>query len=379
MFQTGTNVYLDNSATTAVCPAAVEAVNEMLTQKYGNPSSLHSMGLEAEKEITKARACIAQLLGAEKCELYFTSGGTEANNLAVFGAVNARKRMGSRIVTTAIEHSSVYESCKELERQGYEVVFLKPGPGGKITPEQVFEAVDGKTILVSIMLVNNETGAIQPVEAARKAVVQKCAPALIHCDAVQAFGKIQVLPRKLDVDLLTISAHKIHGPKGVGALYVKKGVRILPRIFGGEQENRMRPGTEASPLIAGFGAAAEQVDFSDIAKIRSLRGYCADQVLKLGRTVLHSDESCLPYILNFSALGIRSETMLHFLAAQGIYVSSGSACAKGKKSHVLTALGLSAEESDSALRISFSKYNTKADVDCLTAAVAQGMKTLARR
>lgn len=379
MFFTGTNVYLDNSATTAVCPAAVAAVNEMLTQKYGNPSSLHSLGLEAEKEITAARTHIAGMLGAEKCELFFTSGGTEANNLAVFGAVNARKRMGSKIVTTAIEHSSVYESCLELQRRGYEVVFLKPQRGGCITPEQITEAVDSRTILISIMLVNNETGAVQPVEAARKAAVQKCAPALIHCDAVQAFGKIQVLPRRLDVDLLTISAHKIHGPKGVGALYVKKGARILPRTFGGEQENRLRPGTEASPLIAGFGAAARQIDFSDITKIRALRDYCAQEVLKLGHTVLHSDENCLPYILNFSALGIKSETMLHFLAAKGIYVSSGSACAKGKKSHVLKALGLSNEESDSALRVSFSKYNTKADADCLVSAVAQGMQTLARR
>lgn len=379
MFETVTNVYLDNSATTAVCRSAAQAAYDMMTQNYGNPSSLHAKGLEAEKEITKARHSIAKLLCAEKSEIYFTSGGTEANNLAVFGAVNARRRMGNRIVTTAIEHSSVYESCRELERQGYDVVFLKPENGGCVTQEQIFEAVDSKTILISIMLVNNETGAIQPVETARKAAVQKRAPALIHCDAVQAFGKIPVLPRRLNVDLLTVSAHKIHGPKGVGALYVKNGVRITPRTFGGEQENRLRPGTEAAPLIAGFGAAVREIDLNDIEQVRSLRDYCAGQVSTLERTVLHSDERCLPYIINFSVLGIKSETMLHFLASKGIYVSSGSACAKGKKSHVLSALGLSAEESDSALRVSFSKYNTRADVDCLIVAIQQGMNTLVRR
>ena len=379
MFETGTNVYLDNSATTAVCRSAAQAAYDMMTLNYGNPSSLHTKGLEAEKEITKARCSIAKLLCAEKAEIYFTSGGTEANNLAVFGAVDARKRMGNKIVTTAVEHSSVFESCRELERQGYEVVFLKPKNGGRITPEQIFEAVDNKTVLVSIMLVNNETGAIQPVETARKTAVQKCAPALIHCDAVQAFGKIPVSPRKLGIDLLTVSSHKIHGPKGTGALYVKNGVRITPRMFGGEQENRLRPGTEAAPLIAGFGAAVREIDLNTIEEIRALRDYCAEQVIKLEGTVLHSDGSCLPYIVNFSVLGIRSETMLHFLAARGIYISSGSACAKGKKSHVLTALGLSAEESDSALRVSFSKYNTRADVDCLIAAIDEGMRTLARR
>lgn len=379
MFETVTNVYLDNSATTAVCRSAAQAACDMMTNNYGNPSSLHAKGLEAEKEITKARSSIANLLGAEKSEIYFTSGGTEANNLAVFGAVNARRRMGNRIVTTAIEHSSVYESCRELERQGYDVVFLKPENGGRVTPEQIYEAVDNKTILISIMLVNNETGAIQPVETARKAAVQKRAPALIHCDAVQAFGKIPVSPHRLNVDLLTVSAHKIHGPKGVGALYVKNGVRITPRTFGGEQENRLRPGTEASPLIAGFGAAVREIDLNDIEQIRSLRDYCVRQVLSLERTVMHSDEKCLPYIINFSVLGIKSETMLHFLASKGIYVSSGSACAKGKKSHVLSALGISAEESDSALRVSFSKYNTRADVDCLIEAIKQGMNTLVRR
>ena len=361
MFETGTNVYLDNSATTAVCRSAAQAACDMMTQNYGNPSSLHAKGLEAEKEITKARSSIAKLLSAEKSEIYFTSGGTEANNLAVFGAVNARRRMGSRIVTTAIEHSSVFESCKELERQGFEVVFLKPEKGGSVTPEQIFDAVDNRTVLISIMLVNNETGAIQPVETARKAAVQKRAP------------------RRLGVDLLTVSAHKIHGPKGVGALYVKNGVRITPRAFGGEQENRLRPGTEAAPLIAGFGAAVREIDLNDTEQVRSLRDYCVRQVSKLERTVLHSDERCLPYIINFSVLGIKSETMLHFLASKGIYVSSGSACAKGKKSHVLSALGISAEESDSALRVSFSKYNTRADVDCLIEAIKQGMNTLVRR
>lgn len=379
MFETGTNVYLDNSATTAVCRSAAQAAYDMMTQTYGNPSSLHAKGLEAEKEITKARCSIAKLLCAEKSEIYFTSGGTEANNLAVFGAVDARRRMGNKIVTTAIEHSSVFESCKELERQGYDVVFLKPEKGGCITPEQINAAVDNQTVLISIMLVNNETGAIQPVEAARKAAVQKCAPALIHCDAVQAFGKMPVSPRKLGADLLTVSAHKIHGPKGAGALYVKNGVRITPRTFGGEQENRLRPGTEAAPLIAGFGAAVREVDLNGLEEIRALRDYCAGQVLKLERMVLHSDDRCLPYIINFSVLGIKSETMLHFLASKGIYVSSGSACAKGKKSHVLSALGLNAEESDSALRVSFSKYNTKADVDCLIAAIEEGTRTLVRR
>ncbi len=372
------DVYLDNSATTRVCEEAVERMVQVMTVSYGNPSSLHQKGLEAEDEINRARRAIAYRLGCMEREIVFTSGGTEANNLALFGSAAAKKRAGNRIVITQLEHSSVYETADALEQQGFEVIRLAPAPDGKISIQSIEEAVNQDTILVSMMLVNNETGAIQPVEHIKKAVKKSGAPALIHCDAVQAFGKMPCRPAALGVDLMTISSHKIHGPKGAGALYIRKGTRILPRQFGGSQEWGIRPGTEGTPSIAGFGAAVEAL--GDIAQH-------AEQVSKLW-TALHkaaeempsvhinSPEDALPYVFNLSVEGVRSETMLHFLAQKGIYVSSGSACSKGALSRPLAAMGLGRKTVDSALRISFSRFNRMEHVKALVEGIEEGIARL---
>ena len=356
-------IYLDNSATTRVCEKSAEKVLELMTQCYGNPSSLHKKGLEAQREVAHARQAVAVSLGAQPREIIFTSGGTEANNLAVLGGAAAGRRRGKRIVTTAIEHPSVLEPMRQLEKEGFEVVFLTPDADGRVPEEAVLKAVTGDTILISVMAVNNELGSIQPIEVLKKAVKRAGAPALVHVDGVQAYGKLPLRPEKLGIDLLTVSGHKIHGPKGVGALYVSKNARILPRTFGGGQERELRPGTEAAPLIAGLGAAVEELpDWRQAySRMEKLRDYTLQKLSGLEGVEVNSPVEGLPYLLNFSALGIRSETMLHFLAQRGIYVSSGSACAKGKQSHVLKAAGLPDSRISSAIRVSFSRENTERD------------------
>lgn len=374
-------IYLDNSATTVVCRAAAQKALQMMTETYGNPSSLHTMGFEAEREMEAARAAVARMLGAKPEEVKFTSGGTEANNLALFGAAGARHRYGRRVVTTAVEHPSVLRVMEQLEKEGFEVVYLKPDTSGHILPEQVFGAVNGDTVLVSMMLVNNETGAKMPVEAAAAAIARAKAPALLHVDAVQGFGKLEVRPARLKIDLMSISAHKIHGPKGVGALYVSHGTHILPRTFGGGQEKNLRPGTEPLPLIAAFGAAVGELPPLAQAeeKLAELNAYCRKKVLALPGAVLNSPDDALPYILNFSVPGVRSETMLHFLSSRGIFVSSGSACSGAKPSHVLEAMGLDRARIDSALRVSFSRFTTKEEIDALADALKEGVSSLAKR
>lgn len=373
-------IYLDNSATTRVCEKSAEKVLELMTQCYGNPSSLHKKGLEAQREVAHARQAVAVSLGAQPREIIFTSGGTEANNLAVLGGAAASRRRGKRIVTTAIEHPSVLEPMRQLEKEGFEVVFLTPDADGRVPEEAVLKAVTGDTILISVMAVNNELGSIQPIEVLKKAVKRAGAPALVHVDGVQAYGKLPLRPEKLGIDLLTVSGHKIHGPKGVGALYVSKNARILPRTFGGGQERELRPGTEAAPLIAGLGAAAEELpDWRQAySRMEKLRDYTLQKLSGLEGVEVNSPVEGLPYLLNFSALGIRSETMLHFLAQRGIYVSSGSACAKGKQSHVLKAAGLPDSRISSAIRVSFSRENTERDADALAEGVREGLACLAR-
>ena len=373
-------IYLDNSATTRVCEKSAEKVLELMTQCYGNPSSLHKKGLEAQREVAHARQAVAVSLGAQPREIIFTSGGTEANNLAVLGGAAAGRRRGKRIVTTAIEHPSVLEPMRQLEKEGFEVVFLTPDADGRVPEEAVLKAVTGDTILISVMAVNNELGSIQPIEVLKKAVKRAGAPALVHVDGVQAYGKLPLRPEKLGIDLLTVSGHKIHGPKGVGALYVSKNARILPRTFGGGQERELRPGTEAAPLIAGLGAAAEELpDWRQAySRMEKLRDYTLQKLSGLEGVEVNSPVEGLPYLLNFSALGIRSETMLHFLAQRGIYVSSGSACAKGKQSHVLKAAGLPDSRISSAIRVSFSRENTERDADALAESVREGLACLAR-
>lgn len=368
-------IYLDNSATTKPEKAVADAVYEALTDGFGNASSFHKIGLNANLQVRKARDILAKALSCQSEELVFTSGGTEANNLAVFGAVEANKRRGKRIVTTAIEHESVLQSVDELEKQGFEVVRLMPDKFGRIDEQQIFDAVNADTILVTMMYVNNEVGSILPVKSIKKAVKRANAPALIHIDCVQAFGKLEVKPAKLGADLLTVTAHKIHGPKGIGALYIRKGVRILPRTFGGEQERKIRPGTESVPLIAGFGKAVELIP--DLKKqsqaIKELNAYAKEQLLKIDGVGINSGDDASDYIINvFIPSFMTSQTIVQHLSSEyGICVSNGSACAKGKKSHVLTAMRLNDSVIDKSIRVSFSRDNTRDDVDAFVKAVAE--------
>ncbi len=372
--------YLDNSATTKVSKTAADKVYEMMTENFGNPSSLHTRGIKAEDELESARSVIAKAMGVQSGEIYFTSGGTEANNLAVFGTVKHLKKRGNKIVTTAVEHSSVYESAENLEENGFEVVYIKPDENGNFDINDFEKAIDEKTILVSAMMVNNEIGTVLPVEKLKKIIENKKSPAFLHCDFVQAFGKIPLKLSKIGVDLASVSGHKVHAPKGVGALCVRKNLHIKPILYGGEQEKKLRPGTQALPLITGFSQAVKEFDINrNYTYIKELNAYAAGELKKIGDIVINSPENAIPYIINFSALGIRSETMLHFLAEKEIYVSSGSACAKGKPSHVLSALGLDRNRADSALRISFCENNNKEDIDALISALKEGLNVLVRR
>ncbi len=373
-----TEHYLDNSATTPVLRPAAEKALSLMTEEYGNPSSLHSRGFRARQELEAAREAVAARLGAKPEEITFVSGGTEGNNLALLGAAEAGKRRGNRIVTTAVEHDSVLNAVKELEQRGFEVVYLKPGRDGRISEDQIFEAVTPDTVLVSVMLVNNETGAIFPAQAAQRAIRRKKAPALFHVDAVQAFGKLDFTPAKLGADLLTVSAHKIHGPKGAGALYVKKGVHILPRAFGGGQERGLRSGTENVPMLCAFGEAVRLLPRAAeiLTQVRELNRLLREGLADLPEVEVNSPEDALPYIVNFSAGTVRAETMLHFLSERGVYVSSGSACGKLKPSHVLTAMGLPKERVASSLRVSFSRFSTGDDVEALLSALKEGLEVL---
>lgn len=372
-------VYLDNSATTPLCAEARKAITDMMENNFGNPSSGHGVGLRAQEALEGARNTIARKLGAQAQEIYFTSGGTEANNLALFGTAEAALKFRGRkkIVTSLTEHASVYESAKELEKRGYDVVFLKPDRYGNISAEQIYDAVDEETILVSLMLVNNELGAKLPTQSVKGIIKAKNSPALFHCDCVQAFCKEKFTTKSLGADLVSVTAHKIFGPKGCGALYVKNGVRIRARLFGGEQEKKLRPGTQATLLAAGFAAAAENFDTADSAlKVRELNAYAREELGKLNGIVFNSDENASDYIVNFSLPSYRSETLLNFLSERQIYVSAGSACAKGNLSHVLKAVTSDTAVRDSALRVSFSPLNEKRDIDKLCAALGQALNNL---
>ena len=375
-------IYLDNSATTKPCPEAIAAANEMMLRFWGNPSSTHAKGNEAAQKLREARRSVASAISAAPEEIFFTSGGTEANNIAVFGAAAKNRRAGRRIVTSAIEHSSVLDSVSELEKQGFEVIRLMPDIHGHIPPEAVAEAVNSNTVLITMMMVNNEVGSILPIEHAVKAARRKAPKAIVHCDCVQAFGKIPVNVKKLGADMITLSAHKIASPKGCGALYKRKGLHIPSLTFGGHQEDSFRPGTEAAPLIAAFGAAAAiACDKTGMSKrystVKTLRDYTIEKLGKINGIVFNSPDDALPYIVNFSTRCVKAETMLNFLSERGIYVSGGSACAKGEPSHVIKALDLPRDAADSAIRVSFSAGNTTDEVDALAEAVAEGINKLA--
>ena len=368
-------IYLDNSSTTKPCERSVECINKALKSFWGNPSSLHTLGLDAELEVDEARAFLAKTISANKDEIIFTGSGTEANNTAVMSVSNSRNK---RIITTLIEHPSVLETVKRLEEKGFEVVRLGCDKNGIINLKELENALDDKVCLVSIMLVNNEVGSVQPIAEASK-LIKKLAPnAIFHCDAVQGFGKLPINVKTFGVDLLSASAHKIHGPKGIGFLYCKKGTKLNPLITGGGQEKGLRSGTESVPLIMGFKGAAEQIDDLKANEnyIKELNHYARELFASSGFITINSPENALPYILNISIAGYRSETLLHFLENKNIFVSSGSACAKGKPSYVLEALGLNRTLADSALRLSFSRYNTKEDINLTFAALNEAVKKL---
>lgn len=374
-------IYLDNSATTKVCAAAAEAALRMMQQCYGNPSSLHRKGLEAENELNAAKKRIASMLNCAEQELYFTSGATESNNLALQGAALARKRRGNKIITTAIEHPSVRETMAYLTANGFEIITLPPNENGSYSPADFFEAVDEKTILVSAMMVNNETGLLLPIAEIAKAVKRKNPDVLFHTDAVQGFGKLPLKLKNSGIDLLSASGHKLYAPKGIGLLYLARGVRLTPLLYGGGQQNGVRVGTDNVPLAVAFGAAVADYTAqaaAHFAHYRQLKTYLLDAVASIPEITVNSTDACVPYIVNLSVEKLRSEVLLHHLEADGIYVSSGSACSKGAKSYVLEALGLPASRIDTALRISFSPATTTAELDALVLTLQDGINRLAK-
>ena len=355
-------IYFDNSATTAPHVKVCEKVAETMSMFYGNPSSLHRKGKQAEDLMENSRETIAQSIGAGADEIIFTSGGTESDNLAIIGYCMANKRKGNKIITSKIEHPAVLECFKFLEKEGFETVFLDVDKDGKVDIEQLGNNLDDKTLLVSIMHVNNEIGTIEPVEEIAKLVHK--AGAVLHVDAVQSYGKIKIDVKKLGADMLTVSAHKVHGPKGVGCLYVKKGVRIFPVIHGGGQEKGLRSSTENLPAISGFAACCEimKENFDEnVSNMNAVKTYLKENLPEcFSDIVINTPEESVCSVLNVSFTGVKSEVLLHVLEDKGIYVSSGSACSSHKKgrSHVLEAIGVKDKVLDSSLRFSFCGANT---------------------
>ena len=372
-------IYLDNSATTKPCKTACEYIDYALKNTWGNPSSLHTLGIDAEILVDKARKTIAKSIKALPEEIIFTGCGTEANNTAIM-SVLARKNRGNRIITTKIEHPSVLETVKRLEKYGFEIITLDIKSNGIIDLDELKDALNDKTVLVSTMLVNNEIGSVEPIAEINKLIREKSPNALFHCDAVQGYGKLPIDVKKLGVDLLSVSAHKVHGPKGIGFLFKRRNITIPPYITGGGQEGGMRSGTESVPLIAGFmGACEEFGDLNEsLSKVKELNLYAKKVLEDTGLVKINSTPDALPYILNVSVTGYRSETLLHFLNQKNIFISSGSACSKGELSHVLLALGLTKSEIDSALRISFTKENTREEIDILANALTEAAAKLRR-
>lgn len=362
-------IYFDNAATTKPCEEAVSAAVKCMGEYYGNPSSLHKMGIESEKLIDSAKKNILNRLNKEG-EIYFTSGATESNNLAIFGTARALKRRGNRIVTTAIEHPSVSEPMKKLEEEGFEVVSLKPCEYENFE-DALINAVDEKTILLCFMAVNNETGFIINSKRVYNSVKKRFPSCVVHLDGVQGFCKVPLFG-----DTISLSAHKIHGIKGVGALYKAKGVRLLPNVYGGGQQSGIRSGTEPVDLICAFEAAVKAYP-ENITKFLELRHTLIHHLEQLEGIILNSKNS-VDNIVNFSVRGVRSEIMLHFLEEKGIFVSSGSACSRGKVSPVLSALGVSDKDADSAVRVSFSLSNTEEEISQLALALTEGIKRFRR-
>ncbi|MGF7059184.1 cysteine desulfurase family protein [Brassicibacter mesophilus] len=364
-------VYLDNSSTTRPRDEVIDEINHMLKVDFGNPSSLHRMGLEAEKRIEGSRTIIADYLGVRKDEVFFSSGGTESNNVAIQGLVNKYSKRGKHIITSKIEHSSVLNTVKQYEDRGYRVTYLDVDEHGIIDLEQLRQSIDNETILVSVMFVNNEIGTIQPIEEIRKIISKRNKDIKLHVDGIQAFGKIDMDIKKLGIDVFTFSSHKIHGPKGVGGIYVRKDIMLAPIIFGGNQEKGLRSGTENVPGIVGLGKAVEIINENHVSEkknILDIKKYFADKVMEnIEDIIINSflDDRCAPHILNISFLGVRGEVLLHYLEDEGIFVSTASACSshsKGK-SHVLASIGLSDREIEGAIRFSFAYSNSRDEIE----------------
>lgn len=377
--------YFDNSATTRCYPEVAEIVVKTMTEDFGNPSAMHLKGVEAEKYVREAAQTLAKILKVNEKEIIFTSGGTESNNLALFGGADANKRSGNHIITTSVEHAAVGQPAERLEQMGYEVTIVPVDHRGVVQLEALEKALRPDTILVSTMYVNNEVGAVMPVEEIAKLVHEKSPKALYHVDAIQAFGKYRIYPKKAGIDMLSVSSHKIHGPKGVGFLYINEKARIQPQILGGGQQAGMRSGTDNVPGIAGLGVAAKMVytDFDEkIEHMYQLKERLAEGFLKLPDVRLNGMEirEGAPQILSASFLGVRSEVLLHTLEEKGIYVSAGSACSshKRKAAGTLSAMGIEAAQRESTLRFSFSEENTFEEVDYALEVIGQVLPMLRR-
>ena len=359
-------VYFDNSATTKVYPEVRDIMIKVMDEDYGNPSSLHLKGVAAEHYIKDSADIIAKTLKCLPEEIIFTSGGTESNNLAIIGTALAKKRRGKHLITSSIEHASVLAVMAFLEKEDFEVTYISPDSDGRVKPEDFADAVRDDTILVSCMHINNEIGAVQPIAEISKAVKKKNPSVVIHSDCIQSFGKIEVNPKKMGVDMLSVSGHKLHGPKGSGFLYVKKGTLLRPIIYGGGQQKNMRSGTENVPAIAGLGTAVS-ITMKDMEQKMQYVSSLRDKLIS-GLTVLpdvYSNSETAPHIASISFTGVRAEVMLHALEDKGIYVSSGSACSSNKRreSAVLTAIGLDRDRLESTLRFSFNETNTEEEID----------------
>lgn len=368
-------IYFDNSATTPVDEEAAKLAYRVMTEDFGNPSSLHGKGMAAERLLKTARRQAAAVLAAEEDEIIFTSGGTEADNMAIKGAAHAYAKRGRHIITSAVEHPAVLNACKALAAEGFQITILPVDSAGCVDVRDLAAALRRDTILVSLMLVNNEVGAIQPIREAAQMLQSRRPKPLLHVDAVQAFGKMPISPKAWGIDLLAASGHKIHAPKGVGLLYIAKGVRIIPITDGGGQEKNLRSGTENLPAIAAFGLAAEQARRhmqENLEQVQKVRGCFLSGLSGLDGWQVHGGADALPYVLNIGFAGVKSEVLLHSLESAGVYVSSGSACSAKKDtlSPVLTAMGLPREEIEGSLRFSFSARNTLAEAEAAAAVVA---------
>lgn len=374
--------YLDNAATTAPFSVVVDTVAEVLATHFANPSSLYAPGMEAEKVIETARGTLAKALGCAAKQVYFTASGTEANNIAIQGIARARKNRGNHFVATGYEHPGVRKVLLALaEREGFEVTMVPPAETGEVDIADILAEVRDDTILVCAMQVNNETGAVLDVESLARRVKEINPLVAVHVDAVQGFCKLPLAAEKTQIDSIAVAGHKIHAPKGIGALYLRKGLAIQTPLLGGGQESGIRPGTENTAYIAGFAKAVELMQTNaqrDAQTIHTLRNRLLQGLAGLPNLFINSPSQSYPGIVNISLPGIRSETMLHFLEQRGVYVSSGSACSKGQASHTLTAMRLSAERIDSSLRISFDGQNTEEDIDTLLLGLTDGIEAIAR-